>query len=161
MGKPAIDLTKVSKTDLFPEGKHRAKIVEAENRPKDVTDFNPDGSIPGKTNDEGDPKYGFTHVGFVFTDHASNVDVDPQTGKAISIAGRHMWENFSWHPTQLRRLRELFENSGVPLDASGIDPRPLVGNEVDVVIKNKARKDDPEQKESRVTAVRVATDITR
>ena len=156
--RPTIDLTKVSKTDLFPEGRHRARIAEAENRPKD-TEFGPGGEVPGKFNDEGDPKYGFTHVGFVFSDHPSNFDVDPQTGKDVSIAGRWLWENFSWHPTQLRRLRELFDNSGTAISPEGIDPKPLVAKEVDVVIKNRPRRDDPEQKESRVVGIRVASDV--
>lgn len=154
---PQIDLSKVPLTDLFPEGRHRARIAAAENRPKN-TEFGPNGEVPGVFNDSGDPRYGYTNVGFVFMEHPSNVDVDPQTGKPVNLAGRWHWEKFSWHPKQLRRLHELFLAAEAEISRERIEPAPLVSKEVDVVLKNKPRSDDQDVLETRVQATRKAVD---
>lgn len=159
--KTSIDLSKVSKTDLYQEGKYRATIVEQTLRPEEHGTINfEDMSLPGQTTRKGKQAYARLHLGFVFNDHPSAVTIDPVTQQPVSYAGRRIWDDWSYSPAAGRRLRELFDNSGTPYVDEGGNHAPelLVGKTVDIVIKNQDRDDDPDQKESRISKVRVAAD---
>lgn len=159
MAKLPFDLSKVSASDLFPQGRFRVRVVDAQLYPKNG-DGSPvtlaeDCSIPGEFNENGDPKYGWLRVGFRFVEHPNNYTVDPKSGKEVTLVGRQIYDNFSFHPLMQRRVRELYNNTGTDPNE---EVEQLLEKECDIQIKNKGRKDDPENVESRVSAVRVATD---
>lgn len=158
MGKLPFDLTKVSMSDLFPEGRFRARVVSVEQYPKNQDgtpkELNED-MTTGEMNEKGEPKYGWLRVGFRFVEHPSNYTVDPKTGKEMPLTGRQIYDNFSFHPLMQKKIRELYNNTGTPADQP---TEALKDKEADIIIKNKPRKDDEEIVESRVSAVRVAVD---
>lgn len=141
---------------MVPEGTRRARIGRAELYPKDTT-FGPDGSIPGQTDKNGNQAYGRIRVGFVLEEHPYNYGTSP-SGKAVSFAGRWVWQGFSLAPDYLRRVYELYQNSGTAYEADGFEPKALEGQIVDIVVAHKPRSDDPETKEPVVNRVKVAVD---
>ena len=143
-----IDLSKVSAADVFPEGRFRVRVQRAEVWPKDK-DLGQEGEIPGELNDEGKQRYGALNVGYKFTEHATNYVPDPKTGEPKPLAGRFISEMISFHPSFVRHVRELYDNTATD---PKLPPVELVGKELDIVIKNKARRDDPEgPKESTIS----------
>lgn len=154
--KIAVNLKDVAAADMVPEGTRRARIGRAELYPKD-RELAPDGSIPGELDKNGNQAYGRLRVGFVLEEHPSNYGTSP-SGKAMSFAGRWVWQGFGLAPDYLRRVYELYQNSGTPYDESGFEPKPLEGQVVDIVVVHKARSDDPETKEPVVQRVRIALD---
>lgn len=157
--KVPIDLTAAGKPDLYNEGLHRARIGKAGIYPKD-TELGPDGDVPGATTSKGTQAYGRIRVGFVFGEHNSNFQVNDD-GDAVSVAGKWIWENFSFHPNQRRFMSELFSAAGVVIEKAGVTEEmlaDLLGRDVDINIKTKAQYDNPDIPESRVTGVRPALD---
>lgn len=152
MAKLPMDLTKVSAADLFPEGRFRVRIASAEVQPKDKQ-LGESGEIVGVFSDEGKQKYAALNVGYRFTEHANNVAVDPRSGEAKNLAGRMIFDRISFHPEYVRHVRELYDASGTEADGP---TESLLGKEVDIIIKHRARRDDPDVKESRVDKVRIA-----
>lgn len=156
--KVPINLTQI-KDDLFDEGVHRTRIGRATIYPKD-TEFGQGGEVPGELTSQGNQAYGRIRVGFVFTEHASNYTVSDE-GTPVSLAGRYIWENFSFHPNQKRFTQELFAAAGVAIDEAGITDEmlaDLLAKEVDILVKTMPQYSNPEVKESRVRQVRPALD---
>jgi len=152
-GRPPVDLSKVSAETLYPEGRFRARIVSMDEYPKD-TEKGENGELVGQFTDDGRQKYAWVRTGFRFMEHPNNVAPDPKTGEPTNLAGRQIWRSYFYYPDQMNRIRQLY-------DAAGVDPtqdyEPLLNNEVDITIKNKPRRDEPDVTESNVSSVRAAT----
>lgn len=159
--KTGVDLSKVSKSDVYQEGKYRATIASVELRPEDHSgiDFS-DMSLPGQKTQKGKQAYARLHVGLIFAEHPGAITVDPISGETVNYAGKRIWDDWHYSPGAQRRMRELFDNTGTPyVDAEGNHaPELLVGKAVDIFIKNEPRQDDPETLDSRIQKVRVAAD---
>lgn len=152
MGRPPVDLTKVSASTLYPEGRFRVRVVSTKEYPENE-EYGPDGELPGKTTQKGNQAYAWMRCGFRFMEHPSNVAPDPKSGEPIDLAGRQIWKNYSYHPNFMSAMRQLYDAAGVSPDQ---DYEALHGNELDVTIKNKPSYEDAEVLESVVTATRVA-----
>ena len=148
-----LDLTKVSAADLYPEGTFRTRIISAVVRPEDKEIDPEDASVVGEFKDDGGKKYAILNIGLRYVEHPTNYTVDPTTGKEVTLVGRTRFEGISFHPSFVHNVRRLFDNAGVePTE----DEKALVDKEIDIVSKNKTRKDDGTL-ESRVVATRIAT----
>ena len=153
VAKPKVDLTKVSPNELLPEGRFRARIGSIREYPEgEEVQIGDAGELIGQTWDDGRQKYAWIRVGYRFTEHPSNVAADPRTGEARNLAGRMIFANYDYGDG-LARMRGLFDAAGVSADAefSALEQR-----EVDVTIRNRGSRDDPELKKSIVQSVRVA-----
>ena len=151
-----VNISKVSASDLYPEGTFRARIIRADVRPdpkKSGKDVGSDFEIVGEFNDEGKQKYAVLNVGFRFTEHPSNYAPSPITGEVVPLVGRTLFEGFSFHPSFRHNVRRLFDNVGVK-DSDDTDD--LLERELDIVLKNEPSRNDPDQKETRVKRTAVA-----
>lgn len=155
--KIQVNLKDVAAADLVPEGQRRARITRAELQPKDANIDPATCEIVGKVDKNGNQAYAWIRVGFVLEEHASNYSVAP-SGKAISLAGKWVWNNYFLYPDRMVRVYELFQNAGAEFDKDGFDPAALVGKTVDIVVCHKPRSDDPEAKDAAVSRVRIAVD---
>ena len=151
MPKLPINLKAIISASNLPDGRYRARVILPAIYPKDKQ-LGEHGEIPGETNDEGNQKYGWMRSGFRFTEHPSNY-VPAIDGSVQTLAGDTFWGNFSFHPKMARLLAELYAAAGVDSDEP---TEALQDKEVDIVVKNKARKDNPDVKEPQITSVRVA-----
>jgi hypothetical protein len=156
VSKIPIDLTQLANDDLYPEGRHRARIASATLYPEDQ-EIGPEGELVGQSDDQGRQRFAWWRLGFAFTEHPSNYGVD-EKGRPISIVGRYAWRNYFLRPGgDRRRIVQLYDAAGVALDPEGIDLSVLVGREVDVEITTGKRRDTGEPT-SEVSRVRTALD---
>jgi len=136
MAKLPVNLKAIITADNLPDGRYRARITKPGVYPKDAV-LGERGEIPGVFNDEGKQKYGWLRAGFRFTEHPSNY-VPGADGNAQSLVGETFWANISLVMT--RTLIDLYKNAGVDSDAEDALEQ-LDGKEIDIVVKQKERKD--------------------
>lgn len=149
MGKLPFNFAEVAAQDAVADGTYRFRIVALETRPRGV-ELGPNGEQEGKFNEEGQQVYGLLNIGFRFTDHEANVAVNPKTGKAMSLAGKTLWDGFSLNPVSRRAklISDLYTRTGTSPEA---DYQELKGKEVDGVVRNmqtqEARKEYPDDRD--------------